>query len=152
MDPEQLSFLPYQRARFATQLPVAYRYSLGHYWIARQDPQVWRVGLTKFGSRLIGEMVDYGFDATPGSLVTPGKVIGWIEGFKAIADLFCVGLGEFAGINPALDNDIVAVNRDPYGAGWLYAIKGEPDSTCMNVQAYAALLDRTIDKLRDKTP
>ncbi len=99
---------------------------------------------------MLGEMVDYGFDTAAGSPVSPGQAIGWIEGFKALSDVFCVGKGEFAGLNPALEGDITLVNRDPYGAGWLYMITGEPDSTCMDVRAYAGLLDRTIDKFLER--
>jgi len=44
------------------------------------------------------------------------------------------------------------VNQDPFGAGWLYAVNGTPDSTCVKVQAYAAILDQTIDKLLQDQP
>ncbi len=147
MDSEQPKCLAYKRARFATQLPLTYVYSPGHFWADRLGDAVCRVGLTKFGSRMLGEMVDYGFEAVPGSQVAPGQVIGWIEGFKAISELFCIGSGEFAAPNPALEKNITLVNQDPYGAGWLYEIKGQPDSNCLDVYAYAHLLDQTIDKL-----
>jgi glycine cleavage system H protein len=142
--------LPYKRARFATQLPMAHLYSPGHHWIGQTDEQTWRVGLTKFGSRMLGEMVDYGFEAGLGTAVTPGQVIGWIEGFKALSELVCVVAGEFVGPNPALEQNIILINRDPYGDGWLYAVRGNPDPTCMDVHAYAQLLDRTIDQLLQK--
>lgn len=149
MDPE-VNALPYQRARFATELPISYLYSPDHFWIGRTAEQTWRVGLTKFGSRMLGEMVDYGFEVGLGTAVTSRQVIGWIEGFKALSELFCVAAGEFIGPNPALEQNITIVNRDPYGAGWLYAVRGNPDSTCMDVQAYAQLLDRTIDQFLQK--
>ncbi len=147
MHSELPACLDYRRARFATQLPLAYLYSPGHFWIAHHQAGIWRVGLTKFASRMLGEMVDYGFEPAPGAKVLPGQAIGWIEGFKALSELFCIGSGEFAGPNPALEQNITQVNQDPYGAGWLYAIKGAPDTTCMDVQHYARLLDRTIDEL-----
>ncbi len=147
MESEQPDTMAYKRARFATQLPVAYLYSPGHFWIANQQEGVWRIGLTKFASRMLGEMVDYGFEAAPGTQVIPGQVLGWIEGFKALSELYCIASGEFAGPNPALEQNITQVNQDPYGEGWLYAIRGEPDRTCLDVQEYARLLDRTIDEL-----
>jgi len=150
MDSERPATLLYKRARFSTQLPTAYLYSPGHFWIARPEDRVCRIGLTKFGSRMLGEMVDYGFDAGPGTQVTAGQVIGWIEGFKALSELFCVASGEFQGPNPGLEADITLVNKDPYGAGWLYAIRGQPDPACIDADAYARLLDQTIDKLLKK--
>jgi len=129
---------------------MAYLYSPGHFWIARNNERTWRVGLTKFGSRMLGEMVDYGFEVGPGTAVTSGQVIGWIEGFKALSELLCVAAGELIGQNPALEHNITLINRDPYGAGWLYAVRGDPDPACMDVHAYAQLLDRVIDQLLQK--
>jgi len=141
MNDARSTMLPYQRARFSTQLPVDYLYSPAHWWIGRRDDQTWRAGLTKFGSRMFGEMVDYGFDLRPGTPVTPGQAVGWIEGFKALADVVCLVQGEFAGVNPALDQNITLINQDPFGAGWIYAVKGQPDSACLGVQAYVKVLD-----------
>jgi len=143
-------FLQYKRSRFTTQLPLAYRYSPSHYWLAEQSAGLWRVGLTKFATRMLGEMVDYGFEVELDRPVGSGQILGWIEGFKAIADLFCVAEGRFAEANSALKDEITLVNKDPYGRGWLYAVRGQPDATCVEAQAYKALLDKTIDKILDK--
>ena len=35
--------------------------------------------------------------------VERGQIIGWVEGFKAISDLFCVAGGKFEGGNPVLN-------------------------------------------------
>lgn len=142
--------LHYKRSRFTTQLPVDYRYSPSHCWIARQEGDLWRVGFTKFATRMLGDMVDHGFETELDAPVQPGQVVGWIEGFKAISDLYCVGTGYFAGANPRLKERISAVNKDPYGEGWLYMVRGEPDSRCVDVHAYCAILDRTIDKILEK--
>lgn len=138
--------LPYKRARFVTQLPTSFLYSPSHYWIARQDDGLWRVGLTKFASRMLGEMVDYGVEVAAGNAVSSGQAIGWVEGFKALSDVFCIADGQFAGANPALESDVTLVNQDPQGAGWLYAVRGQPDATCVDAHGYAAVLDQTIDR------
>ena len=169
--------LYYKRSRFVTHLPVDFLYSPSHCWIAQQppsppalhhsttppiqhsinpiihesnNPPVWRVGFTKFSVRMLGEMVDHGFEVQPESPVQPGQIIGWIEGFKAISDLFCIAEGQFMGGNPALKEKIELVNKDPYGAGWLYLVKGTPDSRCLDVHGYQQLLDKTIDKILEK--
>ena len=142
--------LHYKRSRFVTQLPVDYLYSPSHGWIAPQEDDLWRVGFTKFAVRMLGDMVDHGFEIEPGALVQPGQIVGWIEGFKAISDLYCIAEGSFAGANPLLKERITVVNKDPYGEGWLYMVKGKPDSKCVDVHGYRAILDKTIDKILEK--
>src|SRR5437763_7545931 len=65
--------LHYKRSRFVTHLPVDYLYSPSHCWIARQEDDLWRVGFTKFAVRMLGDMVDHGFEIEPGALVQPGQ-------------------------------------------------------------------------------
>jgi len=142
--------LHYKRSRFVTLLPVDYLYSPSHGWIARQEDDLWRVGFTKFAVRMLGDMVDHGFEIEPGAPVQPGQIVGWIEGFKAISDLFCIAEGQFAGPNPLLKEKITLVNKDPYGQGWLYMVKGKPDTKCVDVHGYRAILDKTIDKILEK--
>lgn len=142
--------LHYRRARFVTQLPVEYRYSPSHYWIGPQADGSWRVGLTKFATRMLGEMVELGFDAELGAAVESGQILGWVEGFKAIADVYCIAEGTFAGTNLALKQKVTLVNKDPYGAGWLYQVRGNPDAKCVDVHGYEHILDKTIDKILEK--
>lgn len=150
MESEKPKTIPYKRSRFQTQLPAKFLYSPSHCWIADQGQDLWRVGLTKFATRMLGEMVDHGFELEPGAKVEPGQIIGWVEGFKAISDLFCIAKGEFAGSNPALQEKVVLITKDCYGAGWLYLIKGAPDSQCVDVNEYQRILDKTIDKILEK--
>jgi len=92
-------------------------------------------------------MVDHGFEFAAGQPVQVGQIIGWVEGFKAISDLFCIAEGEFVGGNPALKEKINLLDKHPYDAGWLYLVKGRPDPKCMDVHAYRALLDKAIDRI-----
>ena len=142
--------LHYKRSHFATQLPVDYLYTPSHAWLARQPDGSWRVGLTRFASRMLGHMVDHGFELEAGTPVQPGQIVGWVEGFKAISDLYCVVAGEFTGGNPTLKEKLSLVDTDCYVAGWLYAARGDADAKCMDVHAYRALLDATIDKILEK--
>jgi len=142
--------LPYQRSHFVTQLPMDYRYSSLHHWITERANGIYRVGLTKFATRSLGEMVDHGFEVKAGTLVAIGQIIGWVEGFKTISDTYSMVQGEFLGGNPALQEAISRLNQDPYGVGWLYEVKGEPDPQSLEVHAYRDLLDKTIDRLRQQ--
>ncbi len=140
----------YKRSNFVTHLPEEYLYSPSHFWMGREGEGRWRVGYTKFATRMLGEIVDHQFEKKPGDAVASGEIIGSIEGFKAISDLYCVAEGTFAGGNPELKGHIELVGKDPYGAGWLYMVEGHPDSRCIDLPAYRRLLDTTIDRILEK--
>lgn len=140
----------YKRATFATRLPASHLYTPAHGWLARADGGEatagrWRVGYTKFALRMLGELVDVQFACAPGTAVQTGDILGTIEGFKAISDIYCAGRGRFVGTNPALGGDLECLTRDPY-TGWLYEFEGEPDARCLDVNAYQDLLTATIDR------
>jgi glycine cleavage system H protein len=126
------------------------RYTGSHFWIQEQESGVWRVGLTKFASRMLGDVVDLGYDVQPGDPVELGQAVGWLEGFKARSDLYTVVAGRFASGNPALDSDIDIIDTDRYDRGWLYAVAGEPDPDATDVHGYIKVLDATIDRLRGR--
>lgn len=141
------STLLYKRATFVTQLPVTHLYAPSHCWLAAAGDRRWRVGFTKFALRMLGELVDVRFERPPGAPVQPGDVLGSIEGFKAVSDIYCVGDGRFTGANPALQSGLEPLGRDPYDAGWLYEFEGEPDPRCLDVHGYQELLSATIDRI-----
>ena len=140
----------YKRSNFVTHLPADYLYSPSHFWIARVEGDRWRIGFTKFATRMLGEIVDFQLEKREGDPVRAGEIVGSIEGFKAISDIYCIAEGTFAGGNPALREDIELVSKDPYGAGWLYMVAGAPDPKCGDVESYRRLLDTTIDRILEK--
>jgi len=140
----------YKRSTFVTHLPMNYLYSPTHAWAEEIAPKRWRVGITKFATRMLGEMVDLGFELNQGDPIKHGQIIGWLEGFKAISDLYAVINGQFVASNPLLEKAISGVSDSPYQDGWLYEAKGEPDPRCMAVDDYAGLLDSTIDKILEQ--
>ncbi len=143
--------LRYERCAFSTELPEDRLYTAGHAWLRRTSGSVWRVGLTKFAAKVVGEPVEYDFEVEPGAEIGVGQVIGWIEGFKAVTDLFCPIAGRFTGSNPALGDDIDLIQSDPYERGWLYTVDGSIGTDCFDVHGYAAFLDETIDELAGET-
>ncbi len=140
----------YKRSNFVTHLPVDCLYSPSHFWLSQIEPRKWRVGFTKFATRMLGEMVDLQFEKQPGEAVASGEIIGSIEGFKAISDIYCVGDGRFTARNPTVASDVERIGKEPYGEGWLYEFEGEPDTKCVSLDGYRALLDGTIDRILAK--
>jgi glycine cleavage system H protein len=140
----------YKRSRFSSKLPADRLYTPSHFWLLQVEPGLWRVGFTKFATRMLGDFVEHKFEPKIGDPVAVGQTIGWVEGFKALTDLYCVVDGTFAGANPLLEQDVTLADSQPYGDGWLYAVRGTPDPGATDVHGYTAMLDLTIDKMREK--
>jgi glycine cleavage system H protein len=139
--------LYYKRSRFVTHLPTDRRYTSSHFWLLEDEPGVWRVGLTRFAIRMLGEIVEVGFQVARGDRVALGQVIGFLEGFKAISDLYSTVDGTFLGTGDDIDRDITVLERDPYRRGWLFRASGTIEPRSLDVHGYTALLDSTIDKM-----
>jgi glycine cleavage system H protein len=137
----------YKRSRFSTRLPVDRIYTRAHYWLRQQEDGIWRVGLTKFATRMLGDLVELDLSPAQGDPVDIGQQIGWVEGFKAVSDVYAVARGAFAGVNSALASDITLLESEPYGAGWLYAVEGDPEPDGLDVHGYVNVLDATIDRM-----
>jgi glycine cleavage system H protein len=142
----------YKRATFVTHLPETHLYTHSHSWLSAVEGSagLWRVGFTKFALRMLGELVDVQFERKHGEALQVGEVLGSIEGFKAISDLFSVVDGRFVRANPQLASKLEAISERPYDEGWLYEVEGAPDSRVMDVNGYRNLLDATIDRLLQK--
>lgn len=142
----------FKHARFSARFPEGYRYSKSHYWMApvEGEPGLWRVGFTKFATRMLGELVDCEWKPAEGGAVEPGQIIGWVEGFKAASDVYSVMAGAFAEGNPYLKQDACVVRTDPYEVGWLYAVRGEPEPENMDVHGYIEYLSAIIHRMAEE--
>ena len=147
-----LEFIKYKHARFRARFPATYRYSHSHYWMAPVEGTDghWRVGFTKFATRMLGELVEAEFKIQQGEPVESGQEVGVVEGFKAASDVYCVMNGFFHGSNPTLEIDACIVRSDPYIDGWLYEVKGEPEATSMDARGYIEQLDKTINRMQEE--
>lgn len=146
-----MTYLRFKHARFSARFPAEYRYSASHYWMApvEGEENLWRIGFTKFATRMLGELVDSQFAVAEGDPIEPGQNIGSVEGFKAASDVYSVMNGQFAGTNPELQADACIVKKDPYVIGWLYSARGEPEPDSMDAQGYLEYLEATILKMQE---
>ncbi|HBU59374.1 MAG TPA: glycine cleavage system protein H [Verrucomicrobiales bacterium] len=139
----------FKRTHFSTHLPLDCHYSPSHFW-AREADGILQIGFTKFATRMLGDMVDHGFEIKPETQIQPGQILGWVEGFKAISDVYSFSEGQFVGTNPALQQNIALINKRPYKEGWIYEVKGQLDNKCVDAEGYAAILNQTIDKMLEQ--
>ena len=150
MQNPQVCSVSYRRSRFSTKLPGDRLYTPSHFWLLETVPGQWRVGVTRFAQRMLGDLVEHGFEIKPDAPVELGETIGWIEAFKAMTDVYCVGTGQFDGGNPLLETNPRKFDIDPYSEGWLYAFQGTPDPNAVDAAGYSKLLDSAIDKIQGK--
>jgi glycine cleavage system H protein len=96
-------------------------YSKEHEWV-KLDGDTATVGITDYAQNSLGDIV-YVELPKVGAAVTQFDNVGVIESVKAVSDLFTPISGEVIEVNPGLESDPAAVNKDPYGAGWLLRLR-----------------------------
>src|SRR5260221_12209155 len=95
----------YKRSNFVTHLPTDCLYSPSHFWLREIERGRWRIGFTKFATRMLGEIVEVQWEKAEGAAVASGELIGSIEGFTASSGLYCAAPCTFAGRQPALRDE-----------------------------------------------
>jgi glycine cleavage system H protein len=102
-------------------IPADLKYTKEHEWI-KVDGDVATVGITDFAQGELGDIVYIEIE-TEGETLSAEEVFGTVEAVKTVSDLFMPLSGEVTEFNEGLEADPEAVNRDPYGDGWMIKIK-----------------------------
>ena len=107
-------------------IPVDLRYTETHEWV-QVESDIATVGITHFAQSELGDIV---FIELPeiSEYLRKGEMFGSIEAVKTLGDLISPLSGEVLETNEVLEDDAEAVNKDPYGAGWLIKIRIEDES------------------------
>ena len=96
-------------------------YSKEHEWV-KLDGESATIGITDYAQESLGDIV-YVELPKIGTEIEQFFNVGVIESVKAVSDLFTPMSGKVVEINETLEGDPAAVNREPYGAGWLFKLK-----------------------------
>lgn len=113
--------------------PQGLLYSKEHEWL-KVDGETATVGITDYAQNSLGDIV-YVELPRIGQKLKQFTTIGVVESVKAVSDLYTPVGGEVTEVNAALDADPALVNRDAFGAGWLYKIKLADPSECEKLMA-----------------
>lgn len=117
--------------------PADLKYSKDHEWL-RVEGGIATVGVTDFAQDSLGDVVYVNLPEV-GDEVRAGDSVAEIESVKAVSDIFSPVSGEIVAVNGDLDGAEDTVNRDPYGAGWLFKVQlADPDElvALMDIAAY----------------
>ncbi|MDR0331694.1 MAG: glycine cleavage system protein GcvH [Chitinispirillales bacterium] len=123
-------------------VPIDLKYTRTHEWV-RLDGGVATVGITDHAQDTLGDIT---FVELPkiGAQLKRESEAGVIESVKAASDLISPITGVVASINSALESAPEAINKDPYGGGWLYTVNAADASELkglMDAAAYAEFLE-----------
>jgi len=121
--------------------PENLKYTKDHEWMRIEGEFGW-VGITDYAQGELGDVVFVELPAV-GTKVQQGKSFGTIEAVKAVSDIYAPMSGEVLEINKDIQSAPDAVNKDPYGKGWMIKMKianaGEA-AALLNVDAYKKLV------------
>jgi glycine cleavage system H protein len=106
-----------------SEIPDDLFYTVEHEYVARTgDPAVVRIGITDYAQGELGDVVVVNLPK-PGDRLEAHQAFGTIEAVKAVSELYSPVAGAVDEVNSALDGDPAAVNRDPYGVGWMISLR-----------------------------
>lgn len=117
------------------KLPDNLKYTQDHEWIL-VDGDVATVGITDFAQGELGDIVFVEIE-TEGENLEKGEIFGTVEAVKTVSDLFMPVTGEVIEVNELLADNPEAVNKDPYGDGWMIRIKLSDESEIGNLMSAA---------------
>lgn len=102
-------------------IPANLKYTKDHEWVSIEG-DVATIGITDFAQSELGDIV-YVEIETVGETLDQEEVFGSVEAVKTVSDLFMPVSGEIIAFNDALESNPEAVNKDPYGEGWMIKVK-----------------------------
>ena len=101
--------------------PDNLRYTKDHEWV-RVDGDTGTVGITAHAQEELGDIV-YVDLPKPGAVLAKSASFGSVESVKAVSEVYSPVSGEVTAVNSMLADKPEKLNEDPYGEGWLVAIR-----------------------------
>ena len=122
--------------------PDDVRYTKDHEWVRLKGDRG-TVGITHYAQKQLGDVVYLELPEV-GRALKPQDTFGTVESVKAVSELFSPIAGEVVEINSALVQAPEAINSDPYGSGWMIAVRlSDPGAVkaLMDAAAYKAFVE-----------
>jgi glycine cleavage system H protein len=122
-------------------IPANLKYTKDHEWVSVEG-DIATIGITDFAQSELGDIV-YVEIETVGETLDQEEVFGSVEAVKTVSDLFMPVSGEIVEFNEGLESNPEAVNKDPYGDGWMIKVKVSNPSeldALLDAAGYQALI------------
>jgi glycine cleavage system H protein len=121
--------------------PAGLRYAKSHEWLKPEGDGTATVGISDYAQASLGD-ITYVQLPKVGAVLKAGASFGVVESVKAASDVYAPAGGTVVAVNTALDSAPEALNRDPYGAGWILKLRlsdGGEAAGLLDAAAYAQL-------------
>jgi glycine cleavage system H protein len=105
-----------------SNIPQNLKYTKTHEWVLDNNDGTVTVGITDYAQDLLGDIV---FIQPPdsGAAVKAAQDCAVVESVKAASDIYAPVSGTVTAGNDALGSAPETVNKDAYGAGWIFKLK-----------------------------
>ena len=108
------------------QVPDNMRYHPGHTWALSESPNLVRVGMDDFASKLIGKVERIALPQR-GQWIRQGQKMATIFRDGVAVDMVSPIEGSVSDVNDSVARDPRLAQNDPYGEGWLVTVQS-PDA------------------------
>ena len=105
-----------------TNIPDLLRYTKEHEWVSEVSTNRYRVGITDYAQVALGDIVYIQLPKL-GEEIGAGKVCGEVESTKSVSEVYAPLSGKVILINNSLDSAPEVLNKEPYGAGWIFEVE-----------------------------
>ena len=113
-------------------------FTTDHEWLRVEDG-IATVGITDYAQEQLGDLTFVELPQ-PGAAAQAGTEIGSVESVKAASEIYAPVSGEVIEVNTALESAPELVNKDAFGAGWMFKIRlSAAPAGLLDAHAYAAL-------------
>ena len=102
-------------------VPQDYFYAKTHEWVSLADG-IATIGITDFAQSQLSDLT-YVELPEVGTSFGAGDEVAVVESVKAAADIYAPVSGEVVETNADLEDSPELINKDPFGAGWLFKLK-----------------------------
>jgi len=133
-------------------LPDDLYYDENHFWV-RDEGDILVMGMDDFGQQLADQIV-YVQLPDDGKKVKQGKKFAKVESGKWLGKVFSPVNGTLTAVNEELESKPGLINKDCYGAGWMYKIQADDKAELANLVTGAEAIEKwmlaEIEKYKDK--
>lgn len=125
-------------------VPKDLLYSKDHEWVKKEANGTYKVGITEFAQKELGDIVFVELPETD-SQVNAGDSFGSVESVKTVSELYAPVAGTVAETNKELEDAPELVNESPYEKAWMIELKNI-DSKGLGELLDAAAYEQLIDE------
>ncbi len=124
-----------------SEVPDNLHYTQSHEWIRIEGDKA-IVGITDYAQDALTDVVWVEL-AEIGSKVGAMEPCASVESVKSVSEIYAPIAGEIVESNDALEDAPEAINQDPYGEGWIFALKiddGSQVEGLLDAATYSGLI------------